>query len=463
MGKSNVSDRIAQFVGSTSPQEIDHESVNLARRLLVDAVAVAVAGTRDAEFVPLDRFVAGLGTGDVPAPIGHRVSPGAAALTYGAAIHLLDYDDILPEMGHSASVVVSAALAMAHHCRSSGADVLDAIAVGAEVGARLGLGMNPQLYNSGWHPTAVFGAVGAAASSARLAGLDPAQTANALGLAATTASGMKATMGSTGKSLQVGMAARTGVDMALLAAVGGTGNRTMFEPQYGGYVTLFAPENTLPEAFADLGERSEFVHQGVRLKFLPCCGSIHSPVYATLDAVGSNGLDPHEIESIVTEVDPQRLPHTDRPEISEPLQGKFSMQYCQATAAATGALTLEDFSREASREPLRRSLMRKVQLRPTEMATGSDPSTGSRAARVTIRLYDGSEFTSYIAAPLGSVQNPASEADLDRKFTQCVSPSLGGARTARMLSDLRGIERFESVEGLLNDISAGEARSDTAS
>ncbi|MFF0371644.1 MmgE/PrpD family protein [Micromonospora sp. NPDC005087] len=452
MGTSDVSDRIAQFICGAPPREIDPASVESAQRLLVDAVGVALAGIRDAEFAAIDAFVAELGTADVPAPLGHRVSPGAAALAYGAAIHLLDYDDILPEMGHSASVLVSAALAMGHHCQSSGAEVLDAIAVGAEVGARLGLGMNPRFYNSGWHPTAVLGAVGAAATAARLARLDPAQTANALGLAATNASGMKATMGSTGKCLQVGVAARTGVDMVLLASAGGTGNRAMFEPQYGGFVTLFAPENTLPEAFGDIGERSEFVRQGVRLKFLPCCGSIHSPVFATLDAVRGNGIDPHDIEAIITEVDPQRLPHTDRPEVDEPLQGKFSMQYCQATAAATGALTLEDFSPQAIREPLRRDLMKKVELRPTEMPAGAGPSTGSRAARVTVRVRGGREFTSYVAAPIGAPQNPASDADLDLKFTQCASPSLGAERTARLLTDLRGIERFRSVRGVVEDM-----------
>jgi 2-methylcitrate dehydratase PrpD len=79
-------------------------------------------------------------------------------------------------------------------------------------------------------------------------------------------------------------------------------------------------------------------------------------------------------------------------------------------------------------------------------------STGSRAARVTVRLYGGNEFTSYVAAPIGSPQNPATDGDLDLKFTQCASPSLGAERSAKLLADLRGIERSESVRGVVEDM-----------
>lgn len=453
MSTEGVTQQLASYVASTRPGDLDPEAERLATDLLVDAIGVAVAGEHHADFGPIvDYSRDTTGVGGVPAPGGLDRDAGQAAFLYGAAIHILDYDDIVVELGHSAAVLVSSALAVGHAAGASGRDVVTAVAVGAEVGSRLGRAANPGLYVSGWHPSAVLGAVAAAAAAASVLRLDERRAAHALGLAGTLASGMKASIGSTAKCVQVGAAARTGVEAAFMARAGVAGNPTLFDPQFGAYFELFAPAADRSAVTDGLGVRSEFARQGVRLKFLPCCGSIHSPVFATLDVVARNRIKPAEIAGIVTEVDARRLPHTDRPEVRTALAGKFSMQYCQAVAALTGGLTLADFTQDAVLEPERRELMSKVELRAAEMPANTGPSTGSRAARVTVTTTAGETFSSYVAAPKGTKENPASAADLDRKFVACVGEHRGTPAAERLLRAVRGVRDTDDVRPLVDAV-----------
>ena len=86
-----------------------------------------------------------------------------------------------------------------------------------EVEAVLGAVMNPSHYEHGWHCTSTIGTIGAAATAARILGLDAEGTTRALSIAASEASGLKENFGTMVKPLQGGLAARNGVLAALLA------------------------------------------------------------------------------------------------------------------------------------------------------------------------------------------------------------------------------------------------------
>ena len=138
----------------------------------------------------------------------------------GAAGHVLDFDDTyLPGIAHLSAPVAPAALALGAAHGATVGDVLAAYAEGFEAMGALAAAGHPALYDRGWHPTAVCGAVGAAVAAARLLGAD---RDTAAGLAALRAGGLRAAFGSDGKSLQVGLAAAAGVAAARLAAAGAT-------------------------------------------------------------------------------------------------------------------------------------------------------------------------------------------------------------------------------------------------
>jgi 2-methylcitrate dehydratase PrpD len=68
----------------------------------------------------------------------------------------------------------------------------------------------------------VYSVFGAGAGAARLLGLDADATANAFGIAASEAGGLRANFGTMTKPLDAGLANRSGIEAALLAQSGFT-------------------------------------------------------------------------------------------------------------------------------------------------------------------------------------------------------------------------------------------------
>ena len=121
-----------------------------------------------------------------------RMDGFSAAFVNAVGANLLDFDDTHPEtIIHPTAPVAPAVLAVAEQRGSSGLDVLQAFALGGEVECRLGMAVSPGHYARGWHITATCGVFGAAAAAAKLLGLDAAQTAHALGIAASQAGGAR--------------------------------------------------------------------------------------------------------------------------------------------------------------------------------------------------------------------------------------------------------------------------------
>jgi 2-methylcitrate dehydratase PrpD len=113
-------------------------------------------------------------------------------------------------------------LALAQEIGVSRRALILAFVLGIEVEAKVGTVMGGRHYALGWHPTSTLGTLGAAAACATLLGLDVTRTQMALGIAASMACGVRANFGTMTKPLHVGLAARNGLQAALLALQGFT-------------------------------------------------------------------------------------------------------------------------------------------------------------------------------------------------------------------------------------------------
>jgi 2-methylcitrate dehydratase PrpD len=255
---------------------------DFARQLIADCIAVTIAG------VPTDpgRHAAAFARsreGDPLATIigdGARVPVELAAFANGMAAHALDYDDDEPRVfvGHPSSPVLSAALPAAEACGSSGQDLLRAFVAGVEVEYRIGLAVNPAHYIDGWHATSTLGVLGAAAACAILFDLDRVQTARALGVAASSASGLKRNFGTMTKSLHVGWAAEAAIRATLMAKSGFTADEAIFDGHLG-VLHVFARDGARGlGVFDDLAERFMLIDPGINIKLYPCCSSVHPAV-----------------------------------------------------------------------------------------------------------------------------------------------------------------------------------------
>ncbi len=136
--------------------------------------------------------------------VGRRVPAPEAAWINGAAAHALDYDDVALR-GHPSAVLVPAILAEARvaqgHRRADG-DGLRRRAT--RCGPTCSAATRDQHHEKGWHPTGIFGAIGAAAACASLRGLDPEKATQAIALGASQSAGLVSNFGTMTKPFHAG-------------------------------------------------------------------------------------------------------------------------------------------------------------------------------------------------------------------------------------------------------------------
>lgn len=420
-----------------------------ARDALLDTVGVALAGSVE----PAARMVRDLAAEEGGAPrcgilgAGGRTGAGWAALANGAAAHALDFDDMcFVSMAHPSAPLVAAGLAAAELADAGGAALLDAYCVGFEVEAVLGRVMNPTHYEQGWHATSTLGALGAAAAAARLLGQDAATTVRALAIAASEASGLKESFGTMVKPLQAGLAGRNGVLAALLARTGFTASDRALDGAQGLFVAMQGRARALGDAADGLGRDWEIVDGGITVKLHPSCAATHPTIDALLDLRAEHGFAAGDVEAVEIGVDavtPTVLIH-DRPRTG--LEGKFSMHFCAAAAAAHGRVDLETFEPAGMSDPVTRALLPRVTMRvdPT-VGVGQPPLT---EAAVAVRLAGGRRCARRVRGARGYPNRPPSAAELDAKFLTCAARAVSPASARAALAWLRDAERQPAASAL---------------
>jgi 2-methylcitrate dehydratase PrpD len=243
--ESNIISTVASLrtLVRLASESVQPTSLDNARGRVLDFCALCLHARTRPEVSLLRKHAAG-GPGESTIAGGGRTGAAQAALANGAAAHADGLDDFHPPTAvHPLVTVVPAAVAAAERSGATGLRLLRAIVAGYEVACRLGRAPDATLHHRGFHPTAVFGTLGAAAAAAIALDLDEDGVAHAVAIAATRAGGLFhfAPDGWT-KALQAGWAAAAGVDAAVLASSGFHGALTILEGGRG----LF-------EAFAGAG------------------------------------------------------------------------------------------------------------------------------------------------------------------------------------------------------------------
>jgi 2-methylcitrate dehydratase PrpD len=393
------------------------EPLHRAKLALVDFIGVALAGSREPVGEKITAYCRATRQNGSASVIGSDFETGVAdaALANGVIGHALDFDDSNFVLGgHPSVVLLPALLALGQAEQRSGHDVLQAYVTGFEVMIRIAGAVNFEHYEKGWHPTATLGVFGAAAASAKLLGLNKSQSEDAICLAASMASGIKANFGTMAKPLQVGHAAQKGLLCALWAKAGITASRTALTGRQGFFMVYNGEGAFRPEALGSGSDEPEILRSGLQFKRYACCGSTHVGIDAAREMRRLHDFDPTQIKAISLALNPRRIPHVNKPDASDALEAKFSVQFTVAASLADNGVSLSHFSENAVSRPDIRALMSKVSVAPIgegEMALGQPCS-------LTVEMGDGREFTVKLDGPVGREVAGYSSYMRD-KFTDC--------------------------------------------
>lgn len=413
-----IARHLADFAVSAEPSGRPGLRAVAARHLLdVIGCGLAAVGTGDGGHATEVALAAG-GHADATV-LGNevRLPAAAAAFANGTRFHALDFDDTHEEgICHVSAVVAPAALASAEVEGLDFAGLLDALAVGSEVALRVAVAAAPSIYARGFHPTSVCGAFGATAAAARIRGLDAGQTANALGIVGSFASGLMEYLsdGSATKPLHPGWAAQAGVQAAALAAAGATGPTTILEGRFG----IFASHGETPidPARVTAGLGTDWHAERVAIKPFPACHFLHAPTWAVAELAAEHGFGADDVESIAVEV-----PAPGVPLVLEPLaakhhpatvyDAKFSAPWTIAHHLVHGELTLTSFTPERLADPRLLELAGRVSGGPWT----DDPPPSRFCGAVTITA-GGTELRAVVPFTPGSPGNPLPPAAVLDKF-----------------------------------------------
>src|SRR5467141_5242530 len=339
--KTSVAETLAQKIVALKAGTLPAATTRKCEDLLIDVVGLCVTA-RNEDYVR--SALAGCGEDGPCTAVGHArtLTSAGAALINGTAAHGEDFDDTF-EGGpvHAGAVIVPAVLAIAERNKIEGRDALRGIAVGAEVMCRASLGAPQLIHKAGFHPTAVLGAMGAAAAAATALRFSKTQFVNALGIAGSMAAGIIEYLaeGAWTKRMHPGWAAQSGIRAADLARAGFVGPRAVFEGTHGlfhGFART--TEGDWDKLVGGFGER--WVANSLAFK-LYACGTMTQPYVDCARRLAEKGVRAEEVVEMVCEAAEGTLhrlwePLADKQRPPNAYFAKFSQPYCIAAGFVLG-------------------------------------------------------------------------------------------------------------------------------
>lgn len=344
-----------------------------------------------------------------------RASSAMAAFANGTAAHAFELDDVHEEaVNHPGAVVVPAALAVAEELDAWGLAFLEAVVSGYEAMGRAGLAVGPVSHMlAGFHPTSMSGVFGAAAAAAHLRGLDAGRLNHALGIAASLASGTMefASSGGMAKRIHAGRAAEGGIMAAALAADGFEGARDGLAGRYG-FCRVFT-DDPRPELLVEgLGER--WMIDEITVKPYASCSDVHPMVQATSELVAEHGIRATEVDRIVVHTTTKVSELNDMDGTASVMAAQYSAQFNVAAAVLTDPSDPATFSPDRISDPALAALQARVTLVPDP--TFNATYAWKQGARVEITMSDGRLLERTVHGQRGSMHDPLSDAETERKF-----------------------------------------------
>jgi aconitate decarboxylase len=451
--------RLANFLAATQLGDVPAEVMTRAAHITLDGIGCALVGAHLPWSERAFEAVTNLESAGKAMVIGwdRALTPSAAALLNSTFIQGFELDDY-HELGplHSASVVLPAAFATASALNRpvSGSDLALAIALGFEVGPRVGVAMRGHaMLGHGWHSGAVYGGLAAAAASAKLRGLDANGFEDAISIAATQASGlMSAQFESMVKRMNHAFGARNGVLAAALADSGFTGIKDVLEREYGGFFAMFANDHPtdVDVVPAGLGERWELLR--ILVKPYASGGTTHPVVDAVLRARDELGIRAESIASITIRLTHDSFQHNgwklERPTTS--IGAQLNVAYVAAVALLDGAVFIPQFSpSRMDAADVWSVIDRTVVIHDRDVDELAARSGTPRAARISIERIDGRTDELEVLEAKGTRNLALSNEEIRAKFRGLVGGLVDESRAVEIERRTLGLSGLDSAEDLL--------------
>ena len=386
---------------------------------------------------------------------GEGVAPLWAAFANGAMAQALQFDDTHSEsVVHPTSPNLAVALALGEAAGCDGCDLIAAMAVGIELGCRIGVVAPSQFLRRGMHPTAIMGTLSSTYVAGRMLGLTPEQTAQAVGHAGSFASGIVECWsdGTDTQYVHPGWAAHAGIAAAMLAQNGVVGPAAVLEGRYGLFPSHIQDRSVhfdFERMLSGLGTRWE--SRRISFKPYPTAHTVHAFLDALLHLHRHEGLRWEMVKRITVRIAAYMIPLyceplADRLRPRSHVQARVSVQYSLAEALYHGRLGGDGYTETSLRNPDILALAEKVTYAIDPDAPGTERFKGW----VVVETIDGRRLERIEEHNRGSAENPMSRDELLDKFYDNAERCLPLGRAEEIVAAVECLEDLPDVRALVD-------------
>jgi 2-methylcitrate dehydratase PrpD len=436
--------KIARFVSEISINHLPPEVIIQIKKAIRDILGVSIAAHHDQAVNAARKMVATRGGAEESSLIGvmKRLPCDMAAFVNSVMASTLDMDDgsmglpshLRVHRGHPGGIVIPAGLAVAEKVKATGAQLIEAVAVGYEV-AMLTAWLTGETMLAG-----VNGTFGATAASSKLLGLNVNQTIEALNIAsahrpAPSYAFIWTRIGMTKES--AAWAAMTGVTAALLAQNGFSGTPSFYDLEEHDKAPLEA-----------LGRDWEIM--SLYFKPYSACRHAHAPIDGVLEVMAENDLEAGDIAKVIIGCASKKGLFMSNRRPTSIWQAQYSIPFLIGAAIIEKEVGPQQVSEKRLEDA---SILRqadKVNLIADAEVDALQP--GNFAARVTIQTKAGRIYETFIRYPRGEPENPLSDRELEEKFKKLSKGIISAERVKTLLECLENLDQQDSLDLLIKQV-----------
>jgi len=446
---TGITEQLAIHTAKVRYEDIPPEAIEKAKDCILDQIGVQLIGSTLEWNKIAYRYVADMGGRGESTVVhyGKKVPTLDAAFvnaTFGQGCEL---DDVgFAAGGHPGAATVPVALAVGEKQHSSGKDFLAAVVVGWDVMYRLLAAVRPSSGKRGFHSHGIGAPFGAMATAARLLGLNDGQMLHAFGIAGMHSSGTMEydQTGGEVKRVIAGIAARGGIQSALLAQLGLTGPPTIIEGKRG-FLKVFA-DGVEPEGITrDLGR--EFKIMRIWFKLYPCVATVQGVIYTLGKLIDEHRFTADDVEEIQVGISETSLSHGGA--IYEPhdtATAQFSLPFSLAIRLLKNDNDLSFYmDPKLWTDPKVLALAKKVK----SYADPNAKKDQNYNTTMEVRLTNGKTYKAFEPYPPGSPLNRVSRDVLRAKFRKMARAVLPDERIDKLIEAVDRLETCNDTAQLI--------------
>ena len=433
---------VADFAIKTTFDNFDPDTIKWAKRILLCDVGMTLAGIETATGKRVLSYVKKCNAPEESGIIGSgfRTSAQLAALAMSATSHSTELEDDAPPELSTDVGYFPAAFALGDKLHVSGKQIIEALVISFEIGSKLTVSsLDDATLRGSMGP--YFCTVGVAASAAKMLKLGVKQTTMAVSLAVSHANWFLWFQGgSDAHFYEQGIAMRNGIDSALLAKHGFTGEPNALEV----YLGNLRRSGAVAGSTLKLGEPYRIKDIGI--KKYPCCYLEMNYIDSFVDLVKTHNLNADKVESIQIDIAPVTAQVLRFHHPKNEMEARFSLTHSIASCFLDKKPWLESYTTKRVNQPEVINFRDKIRMVVHPEWAKPDSLLGAEMP-ILVKMKNGTEYRKISPKPTDPII--VTDKEVMDKYMKCASRVISKSKAEKIAKIVMSLEEVLDISELM--------------